>query len=423
VSQAELVQQIERLAAALPADQLLYEIGPTEAPTARTWQEAVQSALDHPIGAPPIEELAAPGASVVILGDDITRPTPQRQILPPLIERLNAAGVSDGQITVIVALGTHRYMSKAELRRRFGEGICDRIRVINHRWREEETFADLGTTERGTPVVVNRLAAEADLLVGTGSIVPHIYAGWSGGAKIVQPGICSAETTARTHCMAAESDDLLAIPGTVDNAPRREMERVSARVGLDYVLNVVSDARGRPVWAGAGDFVQAHRAGIAAARSAYVRPVPGRAEIAILDATPATIDYWQGVKAPSHAQRAVREGGTIVLVAAFPERIAQTHPEFARYADASHADIVAALREGRIGDMIASATMRLHALVRERCHVICVSPGLTPEDHRALGFEQAVAVGEALDMALARHGDDARVGIVRHGGDLLPEVA
>ncbi len=423
MSQDELVRQMEEAAAALPAGQVLYRIAPGTTPAAGSWPEAVRAALDEPISAPPIEELAGPESSVVLLADDITRPTPQREILPPLIDRLSAAGVFEERITVLVALGTHRYMSGPELRQRFGDEVCDRVRVVNHEWRDENALVELARTERGTPIAVNRLAVEADLLIGTGSIVPHIYAGWSGGAKIVQPGICSAETTARTHCMAADGEDLLAIPGTADNAPRREMEEVAAQVGLDYVLNVVSDAAGRPAWAGAGDFVAAHRAGIEASRRVYVCPIPAPADIAVVDATPAVIDYWQGVKAPAHARRGVTEGGTIILVGAFPERIAQTHPEFVRYACASHAEIVAALADGRIEDMIASATMRLHALVRERCRVICVSPGLTVEDQEALGFERAATVGEALDLALGRHGAGARFGIIRHGGDLLPLVA
>ena len=421
MDEAALVEQVRQATEALPAEQLLFRVAPRPAEEGDGWAARVDAALDAPIGSPPLEELARGAQRVVILADDLTRPTPQSKILPPLLDRLNAAGVPDGSVLVIIALGTHRYMAEDEIARRFGPEVCRRVPIVNHDWRDPDTFVDLGTTENGTPVKVNRLACEADLLIGTGSIVPHVYAGWAGGAKILQPGVCSAETTARTHCMAAEGPDLLGTPGRDEDPVRHEIERVGRMAALAFIVNVVPDAGGAPVWVGAGDPVETHRAGIPPARRTYLRPVPARAEVVIADARPCGKDYWQGIKALAHAVRGVAAGGTVVFVGAFPEGVAPTHPEFTRHSLKSYDEVLAACRADQIEDPIASATLRLHALIMAHCSVSCVSPGMSVQDKARLGFRHAEDVGEALQTAFERHGAEASVGTIEYGGDVLPE--
>jgi nickel-dependent lactate racemase len=279
---------------------------------------------------------------------------------------------------------------------------------------------DLGVTPNGTPVKVNRIANEADLLIGVGSIVPHLYAGWAGGAKILQPGICSSETTACTHAMAAAGGDLMDIAGRADNRVRREMEQVAAMAGLDFILNVVVDPAGEPVWAGAGDFVEAHRAGISAAKHTYVRSIPEPADVVVVDARPTTKDYWQAVKSLGHACRGVKRGGTAILVGELSEGIAQTHLEFERHALEPYESIVSACKAGKIGDRIAFAALCAHALIMTHCRVICVSNGMRASDKDKLGFRHADTVAEALAVALGESAEGATVGVIEHGGDVLP---
>jgi len=296
------------------------------------------------------------------------------------------------------------------------------VPVINHLWQDGGCFVDLGSTQNCAPVKLSRTAYEADLLIGTGSIVPHVYAGWGGGAKIVQPGVCSAETTARTHCMAAESGDLLGIAGRVENPVRREMEQVAAMAGLDFVLNVVVGSSGEPAWVGAGDFVQAHRAGVHASAATYVRPIPAQADVVIVDAYPAVKDYWQGVKALAHASRGIKRGGTAILVGDFAEGISPTHPELPQHTRKPYHAIAEACQAGEVADAIASATLRLHGLITDHCRVICVSPGMSDSDMESLGFTRAQTVEEALREGLDTQGRNATVGIIECGGDVLPRV-
>ncbi|MHC4591250.1 MAG: lactate racemase domain-containing protein [Planctomycetota bacterium] len=415
--------EVTEVAATISPDRLLYRIGPGVAPRPREWIDEVNAALQDPISETPLMDLVCMNDRIVVLADDLTRPTPQKEILPVLLEHLNAGGVRDENIVVIVALGTHRYMTEAEMHARFGEEVCARVHVVNHAWQDPDTFVDLGVTELGTPVKVNRTAHEADLLIGTGSIVPHIYAGWAGGAKIVQPGICGPETTARTHCMAAEGDDLLGIPGRTDNPVRQEMERVAAMAGLEFVLNVVVDLKGGPAWVGAGGPVETHRRGVPAAEAMYVQGIPERADVVLADARPATKDYWQGIKALAHAQRGVKTGGTVILIGDFPEGIAPTHPEFGAHALKPYEAILQACEADEIGDRIASATLRVHALIMARCNVTCVSAGMGVPDKEKLGFRHAATAQEALELAMAEHGGNAHIGIVEFSGDVLPAVA
>jgi len=413
-------EQWAQLVRSVPLDRVIYRVGPARVERARRWREAVGEALRAPLGSEPLSTLARGARSVLVLADDLTRPTPQRELLPPLLRALNEAGVGDERISVLIALGTHRYMSRAEMRRRFGSELCSRVAVLNHAWRDPGTFADLGFSERGTPLLVNRLAVQADLVIAVGSIVPHIYAGWGGGAKMVMPGICSAASIGPVHSLAAEEPDMLLIAGRRGTACRREIEACARRIGLDFILNVVLDAGGACAWAGAGEPGPTHGAGVAEAERVFLRPIPRPADIAVVDARPATVEYWQGIKALGHAARGVRRGGTLILHGEFAEGIETTHSDFAECALLDREQIADAWERGEIGDEVSLAPLMLHAAVRKHCRVICLSPGLGEAGAARLGFRHAGGAREALEMAFAEQGASAEVGIVEFGGDVVP---
>lgn len=413
---------IDEIAASLRGGQLLYRIAPSTVDGVCDWGAVVEAALRQPIGTPPLAQMTRRGDRVVILVDDLTRPTPQKSLLPALMDFLNGVGVEDDSAMVIVALGTHRYMTGAEMRERFGDAVLARLQVVNHLWKDPETFVDLGRTPRGTPLRVNRIAHEADLLIGVGSIVPHIYAGWGGGAKMVIPGICSHESIGPVHSLATGDGELLRLAGRAGTTCRREIEEGAAQVGLRFILNVVLDASGGGAWVGAGAPVETHRAGVAAAERIFVRDIPRPADVAIIDARPATIEYWQGIKALAHAARGVKPGGTAILVGEFPEGIETTHPDFASHALCSEEEIVRRWQSGKITDHVAVTPLRLHALARDHCEVICVSSGMSTEDKEKLGFRHADSIAEALELALAKQGASAEVGIIEFGGDVVPRA-
>lgn len=204
---------------------------------------AVHEALDGPINQRPLSDWIKPTDRIVIVSDDNTRLTPADRILPPLLDRLNSAGVADDNISCIMALGTHRYMTEEEMAEKVGPEVFRRIKVRNHEWRDPSALVDLGHSSQGTPLTVNRFVAEADVVIGLGAIVPHHIPGFSGSSKIIQPGVCGAETTAETHLLSCKSggDSFLGID---DNPVRRDMDDMADMVGMNTIFNVVMDSQG-----------------------------------------------------------------------------------------------------------------------------------------------------------------------------------
>jgi nickel-dependent lactate racemase len=176
-------------------------------------------------------------------------------ILPILLDELNAAGVADRDISIVVALGTHRRMNRDELTARVGEVICNRVTVGNLSQKPED-FVNLGVTPLGIPIHISRQYLDCDISIAVGNIIPHMYAGWAGGAKMVQPGVTSAVTTGRTHLIAGPR--VYEILGEVDNPVRAEMEEIAIRSGLKFIVNVVLGASGEVAAVVAGDVVKAH---------------------------------------------------------------------------------------------------------------------------------------------------------------------
>ena len=405
----------------IPEENFLYEIKPNDITPIEKEKEFLRKCLKEPLFSFPLSQQVKPGMEIVILVDDLTRPTPQKRILPILLDELNETGVKDKDITVIIALGTHRYMTKKEITQRYGAGVVSRVEIINHEWKNNDNFINLGSTGKGTPVIVNKRAYRADYLIGVGSIVPHEQAGWSGGAKIVQPGVCSWETTGYTHLLAIK-DDYLGIAGREDNEVRREIEKVSEKVGLSFILNVVLDSKKNLVGAVAGDPTKAHRKGVELSRLVYVREIPRLADIVILSSYPAELDYWQGLKALSYAQRGIKEGGTIIFVGSFPEGISNSHPDMKKYGDRSYEEIQQLFEEGKLEDHVCAAALALHVLIAGRVNVICLSGGMSLDEKRSLNFEHASSILRALRMAFTKQGKEAKVGIIDYGGNVLPKL-
>ncbi|NQS89941.1 nickel-dependent lactate racemase [Patescibacteria group bacterium] len=408
----------------IPEENLVYTVGPKDLPGLRDEKKSIKESLNNPIQSAPLYQEVKKGMKVVIIGDDITRPTPRERIFSPLLDELNEAGIPDRDIKVLIALGTHRYMSKEEIEVCFGKGITERVKVLNHEWQDKTNLVRIGSAPTGTPIEVNKIAYEADYLIGVGSIVPHSLAGYGGGAKIVQPGICSWETTGKTHLLPVERDDFLSYVGNPENRVRLEMEEVARIVGLDFIVNVVLNVKEEIVDVVSGDPIKAHRKGVEVARRVYERKIPELADIIIISAYPAEIDYWQGIKPLSYAQHGLKKGGIVILLASFPDGISPTHfVGFERYADRSYGEIKGLVKKDKIEDLVCASTLLQHVLIRNRCEVICISEGLSIKQKEKLGLRHADGVEEALEVALAEYGKRAKIGVIDYGGDVLPRLS
>jgi nickel-dependent lactate racemase len=390
-------------------------------------ERAIEDALAHPIGTPPLEDLVGAHDRVMILVDDITRPTPAGAILPHLLRRLHAAGVPEDAVTIFIAMGTHRTMTKEEIRAKLGDEIPARYRVVNRDYRLGP-FADLGETPSGTPIYVNQDVLAADFLIAVGNVVPHISAGWGGGSKMILPGVCSRRTSDRMHLMACTVQPVLEVLGTRDNRPRAEMDAVAAQVGLDFIVNVVMDEDKHLLGAYAGHYIEAHRAACRQAEEVMVVPIPAQADILIVSANPCYFDYWQGIKAYAYAHRAVREGGVMIFLLDAEEGLcgdAPTHePVLREYMQQSFEAQVVAVERGEVEDLVGLNVPMYHAMVHDRVRrTILVTNHMSAEDAALLEFDVAPRVQAALERAYALLGRDATVGVIPFGGETLTRVA
>lgn len=272
----------------------------------------IQDALERPIGSPLLEQMVKPSDRIAIIVDDVTRETPSAIILPPVLKILDRCGVPPDHIAIVIALGTHRPMTPAEIDHKIGPEVVRKYRIVNTPACQQAALIYLGRSSRGIPVLLNRTVAEADLRIGIGMIMPHLDAGFGGGAKIVLPGVCGQATVDAFHAqMAAITANQL---GLVDAVLRRDLEQCVAEwAHLHFIVNAIMDSRGGLYRCVAGDAVAAHRAGVHFAREVYGVPIVRQYPLVIVDAFPHLGDLWQGTKALAAGERLTTSGGQLIL--------------------------------------------------------------------------------------------------------------
>jgi len=376
---------------------------------------SVSGALKRPLGTVPLDRMAKKGEKVVILVDDLTRPTPQEQVLPTVLEQLCLGGVSEDKVEVMIGLGTHRPMTDAEIVDHLGAEAAERFTVTNHDYQDDKNLVNLGTTELGIPALVNKTVVDADLVISVGNIAPHNAAGWGGGGKMILPGVCGEESVGMLHIAAGKVKPIAKLVATLDNPMRRDINAVARKAGLKAIVNTVLNNEDKVVRVLAGDPEQAFHEGVTTAQQVFCQNVREPADVIVFSTYPADIDYWQAMKALDFAHVGVRKRGTIVLITPCPERISPTHPTFKDRATEGYSRLLDAVEKKEIEDLPVAGALLMHSQICEHANVICYSTGLTEEDKRALGFAHASTIEEAIQAALKRHGDRARVGVLECG--------
>ncbi|MDR3590982.1 MAG: nickel-dependent lactate racemase [Negativicutes bacterium] len=405
----------------IPAQSLAWTATPKDCPAVADEQGEILQAIRSPVGGPSLRALVtkANGTKTAILVDDATRVTPVAKILPILLDELNDAGVPDRQIKVILALGSHRFMTSAEIRDRIGP-CADRVEAINHAYNDPSQLVRLGVTKAGTPIIVNRVYYESDISIGISNIIPHFIAGWSGGAKIVQPGVSGEETTARIHLNGSLSWPT--ILGNAENPIRHEMEEVARLSGLKMVVNTVLNLEERIVRVIAGDIVLAHREAVRHARMIYEFQIKEQPDIVIAGSYPANKDFWQADKALAAATLMVKPGGTVILAAPCVEGISPEHPILLELGDCPAQEVYERAGRGEFKDPIGVTAHIKIGVMREMARVILVSQGVSQADTERMGFRFAPDIDSAVGMALAIHGKAPRIGVITHGADIAPVI-
>lgn len=412
----------ETLEFEIPKEQLIWEAAPKNVPGAENESLEIEQALKSPIGTKSLQEIVGDprGKTIAVVVDDNTRVTPAEKLLKPLLELLEGFGVTAQQVKVIFALGSHRPMTEQEMRKKIGDECFEKVVTVNHEYDNPKELAELGTTSYGTKVVINRQFKEADVKICIGNIIPQFIAGWSGGAKIIQPGISGKETTAQVHLNG--SLDWYKRLGNPENNIRLDMEEIARIAGVDFIINTILNLDNEIVKVVAGDVVKAHRAGVSYAREIYQMEIPRQADIVIAGTYPANKDMWQADKGLAAASLMVVPRKTIIWCPPCAEGVSPEHPVLLELKDREPEEVLEMCREGNIQDKVGASAHIMIGVMRRMAHIIVVSDGVTRKEAESMGFSYADGINEALEMALKREGKNAAIGILTHGADMAPIV-
>lgn len=389
---------------------------PNETVAGLTGIEEVRRAMREPIGTPRLRDIVKKGEKIAIVTSDITRPMPSKTVLPVVLEELAQAGIADSDICVVFALGSHRRHKPEEKAYLVGEEVMRRIRCVDS---SEGDFIHLGTTRLGTPVDIARPVAQADRVVCLGNIEFHYFAGYSGGAKAIMPGVSTRSAIQANHSRMVEE---LARAGNLDTNPvRQDIEDAARLQKIDFLLNVVLDDKKRIVKAVAGHPVLAHRAGCQFLDALYMVKIRRKADIVVATpgGYPKDINLYQAQKALDNAKHAVRDGGVIILLASCAEGLGEgVFEEWLTTAKGPH-DLVERIQtEFKLGGHKAAAI----AMVLEKARVFLVS-NMEPDFVRGIFLEPYADMESALKEAFAAMGEDAQVIVMPVAGSTLPKLA
>ena len=398
----------------LPDKNILAVLGANEITYELTGEAEVRRALANPIGSAPLSQVVKAGERVAIITSDITRPCPTWKILPPVLEELYAAGVKAEDITLVFGLGSHRKHTEAEQRKLAG-GAFDEITCRDS---DPEDCVHMGVTSRGTPVDIDRVVATADRRICLGNIEYHYFAGYSGGAKAIMPGVSTRAAIQANHSRMV---DPAACAGAIENNPiRQDIEEAGAICGVDFIVNVVLDSHKEIVCAVAGDVTAAHRVGCRFLDGMYRKDIPARADIVVVSqgGAPKDLNLYQVQKALDNAKHAVRPGGVIVLVGSCKEGLGEhVFEEWMLWAR-EPGDLIRRVREDfKLGGHKAAAI----AMVLEQAE-ICLVSELEPDFVRQIFLEPYPTAQAAVDHAFEKMGPDATVIVMPWGGSTLPHA-
>jgi lactate racemase len=386
---------------------------------------SARAALARPRGSKPLRELAreavtragARPATAVIAVTDLTRSCPDDALVPPMLDELNAGGIANEHITVLIAVGLHRATTPWEKREKLGD-VTDRVTVVDSDGRDPARWVDLGPIPPyGVPGSTQKIIKDADLVLATGIVEPHQYAGWSGGRKTVAIGCCGEPVITATHGMRFLEDPGVRLAKIDGNPFHETANEIARRAGLRFCVNVVTDDRGRVVAIEAGAPDDVLRALIAVAERLYTRPIPRQYDIAIAGVgKPKDVNLYQASRAATYLRFAptpvVREGGAIIVPAQLDEGAGEGEGEQRFLAALERAESPAAVvEEARRHFAGGEQRAIMVALTLQHCMVI-VAASEAPETVRLAKMRAAVDVEEALDIAYEHIGRPTRASVL-----------
>lgn len=398
----------------LPDENVLGVLKPNKVDVSITGAEAVWQSLQNPVGnSPKLREMVCPGQRIAIITSDVTRPLPSYKILPAVLEELWQAGARPKDVTVVFALGCHRKQTPEEMMRLVGREVYNQVRCIDG---DAADFLHMGTTRLGTPVEITRVVAEADFRIGIGNIEYHYFAGYSGGAKAVMPGVSTRAAIQSNHSRMVLPE---AAAGRLEGNPvRADIEEALEFCDLHFIVNVVLDEYKEIVFAVAGDAIRAHREGCAFLDRIYKIEIGERADIVVVSqgGAPKDLNLYQTQKALDNAKHAVKPGGIIVLVGSCKEGLGEeVFEEWMTKSKSPQAMVKRIKTDFQLGGHKAAAI----GLVLEQSEVYLVSE-MDAAFVKSIFLQPYETVQNAVDAAFAKLGKKATVLIMPYGGSTLP---
>ena len=383
-------------------------------------REIVKNSLDNPIGTLKLEELAKDKENIVIITSDHTRPVPSRVIMPQILERIRK-GNPNAKIKILVATGFHRPSTKEELIFKLGNEIVEKEEIIIHKSTNDEDMIKMGVLPSGGDFYINKLAAEADLLVSEGFIEPHFFAGFSGGRKSILPGIASAKTIMYNHCSEFIDNDN-SRTGILQNNPIHEDMVYAAKTAkLAFIVNVAIDKDKKVIASFAGDVDKAHKQGCEFVTNlSKIDKIPADIVVSTNGGYPLDQNIYQSVKGMTAAEATCKEGGVIIMVAACNDG----HGGQSFYNNVVNAispqEILENVRNIKKEDTIPDQwEFQILARILNKFTVIMVTDECDPKMITNMHMKHAYNFEEALNLAYEIKGEDAKVVVIPDGVSVI----
>jgi nickel-dependent lactate racemase len=395
----------------------VYEL--SSSPCDKSDLELIAESLANPIGCARLGNMVRPGMKISIAVDDSSRNTRTDLMLPAVLEELKLAGIPKSDITVFVALGTHRKMTDPELREKYTSPVVDNYRIVNPDWRDSSAYVSVGESKYGFDIRIHHEIVNADFVIGVGQTIAHMIAGFGGGCKIINPGCSDGDTIGNMHwmCSRVPQGQLFAVR---ENAVREVIDEAALKAGLKFIINEVPGANDRIGGVFSGHPVAAHVEACKFAKKSCLVKIRRETEIVLADAYPADIDFWQALKGLNAAYGAVKPGGTVILVTPCPEGASSQHHEVTSVGYVGLCKVKQLLDADKI-DKAVAANLALGSILLEKAGTILVTKGISEYDTRAMKYEWAKTPAEALRMAIEKHGPSARVNILHKASKMICE--
>jgi nickel-dependent lactate racemase len=412
------------LLAELPDERIVRTLHYKEAPPLPNPRGSLLNVLNQPTGTAPLAQLARGRKNACIAICDITRPVPNEMILRPMLEILEGAGIPRNKITILVATGLHRPNEGHELIEMVGRHVYENYRIENHHGQVLAEHTYLGQSPRGVPIWIDSRYVNADLKITTGLIEPHLMAGFSGGRKLICPGMAALETVKVWH-----GPDFLESPladcGILDGNPVHEENTwIGRKAGCDFIVNVVIDAERRPLKFVAGDMIAAFHEGVDFVRSVVRDTVAEPVDIVVTSCAGYPLDttFYQAVKGMTGALPIVKQGGTIILCASLSEGIGS--PQFQQlFHENPSLEVFVERILGKDYFVMDQWQLEELAKVRRKAKIKMVSDGLPRETLDGLFVEFATSIESAVAASLEEYGPAAKIAVIPKGPYVLAQVA